>query len=405
MVMADTLEDLLTHRRAPRGFLEWSLRGLSVPASWVYAGMTHLRNAAYDHALLPVAPAPEGVLIISVGNITLGGAGKTPLVVALAERLISRGHRVGVVLRGYRSPHERHGKGEPLLVRAAGGALTTDPGHAGDEAVMIARMLPGAAVAVTPQRHAAVAMLAAAPHSCEAIVLDDAFQHRRMQRHVDLVLLDLTLRPEARRSFPLGYLREGPEALRRAHAVVVYTEGRSHSDARNGAANWAGRHHPAKVLVAQRRLRGLVPLRPDAPLLPDDGEGCLPTGRWHARWFAGIAHPHRLAASLLSAGASPATITGRAWPDHHDFTPAELADIGTEFRRWQQNLPPGEPAFLVTTAKDAARLTGREHELGNMAYALIMDAELVDEPAWDAALERPSSASETSREVKPRQAT
>lgn len=168
-----------------------ALTGLSVP----YAAAVACRNAAYDHGLL--AAHAGGVPVVSVGNLTLGGTGKTPLVAWLARTWLERGLRPAIVSRGY---------------GAARGARS-------DEAAELAIVLPDVPHVADRDRVAAVRRAAA--QAAEIVVVDDGFQHRRLARDLDILAVDATDPWGCGRLFPRGLLREPLSGVTRAHAVVL----------------------------------------------------------------------------------------------------------------------------------------------------------------------------------------
>lgn len=152
--------------------------------------------------------------VISIGGLTLGGSGKTPLTCALAEALSSRGLQVGILSRGYRR-RSRH----PLLVSRGRGPLE-DAAKTGDEPYLLAASLPGVSVAVASERHDAGRLLLEQVPGIELFLLDDGFSHRQLLRDLDLVVLSGE-DPFGGLNFPpFGQLRVSPHAVREAHAVV-----------------------------------------------------------------------------------------------------------------------------------------------------------------------------------------
>jgi len=185
-------------------------------ASRAYLWELGRRNRRFDRGVgVERLPVP----VISIGNLSVGGTGKTPMVRLVCAWLIERGVRPCIAMRGYRA------------------------GPAGsDEAREFEQSLPGVAVVAQADRAAGVRTLIDAGVSIDAVVLDDGFQHRRVARDVDIVLLDATRDPFADRALPAGWLRELPGALRRAHAVVV-----TH-------AEQAGPDSVEAILAAARRV-------------------------------------------------------------------------------------------------------------------------------------------------------
>ena len=182
---------------------------LLYPLSLIYRGAVNLRNLLYDRGILKSKKLP--IPVVSVGNISAGGTGKTSLVRYLAQEL-GRTLRVAVLLRGYRR------KSRGTLVVSEWGELKVRVEEAGDEAYLLAKSLPTASVVVSEDRFKG-GLLAVEELGAELIILDDGFQHRRLHRNLDIVLLrkrDLT-----DRLLPAGLLREPVRNIARADAVVL----------------------------------------------------------------------------------------------------------------------------------------------------------------------------------------
>ena len=166
-----------------------------------------LRGALYAARLLPVARA--GAPVVSIGNLAVGGAGKTPATLAVTERLVARGRRVAVLSRGYGAE-----RGDPRVV-SDGRRMLLDSAQAGDEPFLIARRLPGVAVLCGPRR-AELARRAVEALGADALVLDDGFQHRALARDLDVVVVDAASPGGNGRLLPRGPNREPWAALSRA---------------------------------------------------------------------------------------------------------------------------------------------------------------------------------------------
>jgi tetraacyldisaccharide 4'-kinase len=173
-----------------------ALAPITWPASALYRGAIALRNRRYDR---PGAAHHVAVPVVSVGNITAGGSGKTPFVRWIAADLLARGIRPAIAMRGY-------------------GAR---PGAPADEAEEYRDLLPDVPVIEDPDRVAAVRAFLAEGDRADCVLLDDGFQHRRLHRDLDIVLVDGTRAGLDDRMLPAGYLREPAASLRRADAVVV----------------------------------------------------------------------------------------------------------------------------------------------------------------------------------------
>ncbi len=299
-------------RARPGTLLLGISRGLEV-VNWV-------GRALYARGVVQVHRA--AVPVLSVGNIAMGGTGKTPLVAALAGALLDRGARPAVLTRGYR----RRDRRPRLVVRDP--AVSWE--EIGDEPAVLARALPDVPIVVDADRVRG-AGTAVREAGATHLILDDGFQHWRLDRDLDIVTLD-PRDPLCERRLR----REHPRTLARADAAVVID-----------AAPEALASVRALVAAVAPVLR-LFPCRLRAAGV------VLGADRHDVEWlagrrvlaFAGIANPHRFAATLSTLGAEIAD--SRAFPDHHAYTAAEVAGL----------LGRAEAlgATPVTTAKDAVKL-------------------------------------------------
>lgn len=178
--------------RLDRQLLRSALAGVSV----IYRSAVAARNIGYNTGLLKSCAAD--VPVISVGNLTTGGTGKTPLVVWLCRRLHEKGRRCAVLTRGYK----------------------TADGEIRDEPAILKKACPDARVLVNPDRVAA-AEQAVRKFAADVLIMDDGFQHRRLRRDLDILAVDATCPFGYGRLLPAGLLREPPRAIRRAHAVII----------------------------------------------------------------------------------------------------------------------------------------------------------------------------------------
>ena len=292
------------------------LRAALACAEPVYATTLRARNLLYDAGLFPVRRLPRPV--VSVGNITTGGTGKTPGTRFLAERLLARGVKPAVLLRGYKS----------------------DDTGGSDEARMLAAQLPAVPIAADPDRLKA-AWRVLGQSGAEVFLLDDAFQHRRVHRDFDLVLLNAADPFGYGHVLPRGMLREPMAGLRRAHAFVLTR---------------ADQADPAHLRETERTLRRY---NADAPVyhathaltrLLDQNDRPHPLGvLMHTKFFAfaGIGAPQSLHRQLAAFGP---TYVGQRWlSDHAAHTAQSLADLDLLARATGAEC-------LVTTEKDWVKL-------------------------------------------------
>jgi len=308
---------LETPRTAVDAALALGYRATTSPLWMLYASTVVTKRRLYRRGLRRQVRLSRPT--VSVGNLLAGGTGKTPLVRRLCEDLVREGARPAVLLRGYRSGRR-------------GPALVTPEAHGGDEAALLSASLPSVPVAVGARREEAAALvLQSAP--VDLFLLDDGFQHLRVARDLDIVLIDCSRSHSAARLLPWGRLREPLSAL--ADAQVV-------------GATHCGRQAPVWLREGTARGGQELFVAEHVPGLPHRlGDGApLPASHKARPWLlvTGVGHPHAVEASLREAGYR----LRQCWffADHHDFTLRELAEIAETG---------GETPWLVT-AKDAVRL-------------------------------------------------
>lgn len=304
----------MREQSALRGAVERSWYGpkpplLLLPLAGLYGIGMGLRRLAYRTKLLSSSHA--GIPTVVVGNLTVGGTGKTPLVLWLAGRLRALGRRPGIVLRGYGGSTRA-----ARLVQAG-----DDAALVGDEAVLLARRT-GCAVAVGARRAEAAALLARA--GCNVLIADDGLQHLALRRDLEIIVVDGARGFGNGALLPAGPLREPRVRLRKGDCVVL------HGEDRHGVL-------PEGCVPLRMHLEAL-PLR-QLPAHAECGRDAPGSGRVHA--VAGIGHPQRFFAQLRAMGLDPVE---HAFPDHHRFTAADLAF--------------GDGAPVVMTEKDAVRCAG-----------------------------------------------
>lgn len=277
-----------------------------LPASSLFRAGTAVRNALYDHGLLVARAAP--VPVLSVGNLSVGGTGKTPVSAWLAERLRASGARPSLVTRGY-------GQDEPLVHRL---------------------LNPDVPVYVNANRQAALDAAAAA--GCDVAVLDDGFQHRRVQRTEDVVLVSAEQWQSPRRLLPAGPWREREPALARASLVII-----------------TRRVAPAAVAAALAQQLGPLTRRGEAAVMSlelgnlrdavSGAEQPLAVLRGATVLaVAGVGDPGSFEGQLRAAGAR---VSFREFPDHHVYDSADAARLARDA---------GSVTHVLCTMKDAVKL-------------------------------------------------
>jgi len=305
------------------------LRYLAAPLSPLYAAVVRARNRSFDAH--PERAAQVDVPVVSIGNISTGGTGKTPLTLFLAEGLEAAGWRNAVLSRGYGGRREV----DPMSVEA-----DSDPRQTGDEPLLLARRLGRHRVVVGRKRHAAALRALSQRPELRCLLLDDGFQHRGLRRDLDLVVLDGVRRWGNGRMLPLGDLREPLESLARAHALVVTRAARV--PLRAEIEEWWALHGSGgPIFWVDFELGGLRRLGANEwASLPRPAAG--PAFAW-----CGLGNPKAFYADLLLAG-QPWAGT-HSFPDHRGPSPAQL-------RRLQSLAREAGADWMVCTEKDAVKL-------------------------------------------------
>lgn len=323
MPVEETIRNLWNEEQAadPTGAVRAFLRLLSLP----YGAAVAARNGLYDRRILRQERLPCPV--VSVGNLTVGGTGKTPAVILIAALLRDRGRRPAVLSRGYGGTSRA-----PVNTVSDGRRVLMGWREAGDEPLLIAAALPDVPV-LTGAERVRTGRAAIERFGADCLILDDAFQHRALCRDLDIVMLD-GLRPFGNGFLlPRGPLREPPGALGRAH-LVIRTGDAGAAAPLPGAPSlpsFAGLHRPREAVEAATGRS--VPL------------AALRGKRMCA--FAGIGRPEAFRRSLAEVGVE--IVSFRAFPDHHPYRPSDLEALR---RLARQSGAEG----IVTTEKDGVRL-------------------------------------------------
>ena len=285
-------------------------RALLTPLGWAFGAVVGVRGALYDRGILHAAE-PE-LPVLGVGNLTVGGTGKTPVAAELARRLRAAGARPAIVLRGY----------------------------GGDEPLVHARLNPGVPVVAGADRSAGVREAASA--GADLAVLDDVFQHRQLRRDLDIVLVsaDRWGRTPVRH-LPAGPWRETLTALNRASLAIVTRKAAGEEDVEDALSHVREAAPGVPVAVARLELGAMVGAAGDI-----EGEHRTLESIQGRRVVvaAAIGDPTALLRQLQDSGAE---LVPRVWPDHHAFTgndAAALASFG------------GDADLVVCTLKDAVKL-------------------------------------------------
>lgn len=282
-------------RRAPK---YWRTRGIGArllyPLALIFGAIVRARRACYRMGLLRVRHLPVPVVV--VGNIAMGGTGKTPLTIWLARRLIENGRRPGIVSRGYGAALDR-----PRRVR-----VDDDPTVVGDEPLLLARH-SGCPVWVGAARAKVATVLISEEGDCDVVIADDGLQHYALGRTVEIAVTAAEVEGNGW-LLPAGPLREPPGRLDEVDAVVAHGEAPAHAPA-DGVPHFAmrlsGGHFMRLADWRDKRLASELPRR-----------------RWHA--VAGIGSPARFFASLRGLGLD---FTAHEFADHHRYEAGDFAFV------------------------------------------------------------------------------
>lgn len=326
------------------------LRLLLLPLSGLYWLGSTLKNALHDNGLLGQVRVRAPV--VSVGNLTVGGTGKTPMVVLLAEHALRAGRTVAIVARGYGGRADEHGRT--------------------DEVALLAARCPSARLVVGPDKTASA--VRAVAEGADFVIVDDGLQHRRLHRDTEVVMVDARAPFGNGSVLPGGPLRETPAGLGRA-SLVVLTHGETLGQEERETVLTQVRAFRLSVPVvwAEHRATGVRPVTGGATLEPGSLAG------QDVFLFCGIASPEGFRQTVEDLGAR---VTGvLAFPDHHEFRPEDLARVRAAAR----------DARLLCTEKDAlkvARIPGHED-----VACLVIELRLMDRlppiPGLDAPWEPP----------------
>lgn len=330
---------------------------LLFPFSIVYGVAVFVRNMFFKIGLKHATDV--GVPVISIGNITAGGSGKTPLVMNVVNTLMKNGKKVAVVSRGY----GRNSKG--TIVVSDGSKIYTNANESGDEPVQIAQSTK--TIVIVDEDRVRGAKKAIDDFGAEVIVLDDGFQHRAIHRTKDIVLIDAQHPPYSMMLLPAGYRRESVHSLRRADAVM---------------ATKCNSSHDARAIIDDRRI-GSVKQRFSSSYSPSgirNLNGQIPqsismVNNRTAIAFCGIATPESFRNSLTSCGVIMNQFFEFA--DHYRYTHGDIQSIIQAYHDTKAD-------FILTTEKDAVRLM----EFGPMVeklpiFSLTMEVSIHQKDAWE----------------------
>jgi tetraacyldisaccharide 4'-kinase len=345
------------------------LRFLLSPISKIFAAASSARSALYKKEVLKSFDL--GLPVVSIGNLTVGGTGKTPLVRLVAERLAENGHRVCILTRGYKrsNPNER------VLV-SDGEQVLADARTSGDEPFELARKLLGIAAVIADKNRVEAGFWAKENLGVTAFVLDDGFQHLRLKRNLDVVAIDATNAFGNGKLLPAGILREPLNVLKRADLIVL-TRADSSREISTLESEIKKYNPNCPVLLAKNEIKELKPLTEflnlpgktqNARNLENDSAFRIPHSALKAAAFCALGNPAAFFRDLEKFGLK--IVAAESFPDHYAYLQADVEEIERKARE-------AGAEILITTAKDAVKL-------GKIKFSLpcfVAEAETVFEDA------------------------
>ncbi len=309
-----SIETAITRAWQRRALWLWLL----LPISWLYGLLTILRRQAYKTGLFASYRASIPVMVI--GNITVGGSGKTPLIIALVHYLQQRGVQVGVISRGY--------GGDSSKMPAVVTELSL-PSEVGDEPCLIVSMT-GVAMSVCPNRAQAIDMLLEARPELQLIIADDGLQHYALQRDIEWIVVDVARGFGSQQLLPTGFLREPMVRLKEATVI--------HHEKPNELLSFDNHQQIAERLTMQLQPDSLQLLwQPSVAGSQMYSEIPLSGHKVHA--VSGIGYPQRFFATVSALGFE---VIAHPYPDHYDFSVDELLQY--------------EQYPIIVTSKDAIKI-------------------------------------------------
>ncbi|MDI6781331.1 MAG: tetraacyldisaccharide 4'-kinase [bacterium] len=304
--------------------------------SLVYLVLIKIRMCGYRYGFLRKKKLP--VRVISVGNLTVGGSGKTPAIIEIASLLRDAGKRIGVLIRGYHSQYEQQ---QGVVLQSSAFSLQPSEKDAGDEAYLLAKNLINIPVLVGKNRWAS-GKYAIKKFSCDTLLLDDGFQHLKLDRDVDILLYDVSIPQAGLRLFPQGVLREPLSAAKRAQVIIL-----THTDMVTDIT-------PYENMVRGLNPEALILASIHLPLYLESGKNST---TYPLSWLkgkrilacSGIGCPESFEHTLRQF--EPDKIIPLRFPDHYSYDSACLIRIEEMAK---------ETDMVVTTEKDMVRLAAKD---------------------------------------------
>ena len=311
------------------------------PLSWLYGKIINKRNDLYNKGSLKSTSL--GVPTISVGNITVGGTGKTPLVAYVAEILAERGEEVCIISRGYKRDNEK----ERVLVSDSKSVLV-DVKTAGDEPFELANKLLGKAFVVSDANRVEAGLWAKKEFGITAFVLDDAFQHLKIKRDLDIVTIDATNPFGNSKTLPKGILREPIENLKRAGLFII-TRANLVENLEEIKKQIKAHNQNSPIITAHNKFTKLTKLE-DYPNQTTDKRQ---TANDKHLAFCALGNPDNFFDQLV--GENYKIIATNKFNDHHFYTQHDIEEL-------EKKAEESNASAFITTAKDAVKLKNLNFE-------------------------------------------
>ena len=346
--MKRTLYTFITTEQ--RGFFPIMFRVLLMPLCGLYSLIVFIRNYCYNVGIYKQQKLP--CVVISIGNIVVGGTGKTPTVTAIAKILQNNETKVAILLRGYKRKRDNE-----ITIVSDGKNLLCSREESGDEANMLAHQLSEIPIIVGKQRYLA-GEAAINKYNSEVVILDDGFQHRKLTRDLDILIIDATQPYGTSSLLPIGTLRESKSSIRRADIILL-----TRTDATG--------------INIERLKTELNQLAPNTPILESlhkptslyqlnqaDDNSTMPLNNLSGKLLlavCGIGNPNAFVKTLNRH--NPDKVELLAFPDHHVYTESDLQTIKHEMKRC-------EAEWIVTTQKDEHKLADFNTDLPILVLAI-----------------------------------
>jgi tetraacyldisaccharide 4'-kinase len=318
------------HRKSRGAF--WRLAGvLLLPLSWLYRVVCKVRLLLYRRGWLKQEKLSARV--VSVGNVTVGGTGKTPLVVYLAQRLHERNYRVAILTRGYK----RRSSGLVEITQDSKEKIAWE--DVGDEPYLLSMRLPGVPIMVCKDR-AASGRRAIRNYGSDILLLDDGFQHLKLKRDLDIVVIDSANPFGNRQLLPTGILREPLSSLKRADVFVLTKT--DQTSGQDELIEMLDAQNPAAPLVRSvYRISGVEDFFDRSPVDPEGLKGRK------AFIFSGIGNPLSFEKTVEQLNVS--ILQHRIFPDHFAYREKDLVNLMMQAQDQGAD-------FIITTEKDSVRI-------------------------------------------------